>query len=568
MFRTTRFQCLPVTMAVMGMVWSGWASAQSASSTDAGAQRQQIEQGRAVPLPETRAPAVEPRPPEPVSRGLALEVSTFRVEGNTLLGETEVQAALEPWRGRPIGFADLQRATAALAELYRSRGWVVRVFLPPQEIDAGVVTVRVVEASLGDVQTQAAADLKFDAGKARDAVLGRVAPGQPLNTMQVDRALLLLDDLPGLSARGLLQPGARDGQTDVVVVLDDEPVLTGTISGDNHGSKSTEVMRLVLSASLNGLMGRGDQMDASLVQTGGSTYLRAAASLPLGWQGLRAGVSLSGQRYETDLSTQVLEGSSDTAGVEVTYPLIRSQTRNLYATGQAEHKSYLNRSSVGGLLSEYGVRTVSVGLSFNAFDAVGLGGVTSGSLTVTNGSVNLGGSPNQAADAQSTNTQGNFSKVRYGITRQQQLATRWSAVFAVSGQSAGRNMESGERFYLGGANGVRAYPTSEVAGSEGLLSTLELRWRAAPSVTLSGFFDHGRVTVNADNDLISGKADPNTLSLRGAGIGATWTMPSGATLRTTLARRIGSHPSPTPQGTDQDGTLRLNRLWLQVNLPF
>ena len=542
--------------------------AQATLPTDAGAQRQQIDQTRAQPLPEIRPPVPEPPPAQPVSRGPVLDVSEFRIEGNTVLDETDVQTALAPWKGRPIGFADLQRATAAVAELYRSRGWVVRVFLPPQEIDRGVVTVRVVEAALGEVVPQEVPGLKFDAARAREAVLSEVPAGQLLNTQRLDRALLLLDDLPGISARGVLKPGTRDAQTDVVIVLDNEPTLTGAISADNHGSKSTEVMRMVLSGSLNGLMRRGDQIDASLVQTGGSTYGRIGASLPVGMHGLRVAGGLSGQRYETDLSTQVLDGSSTTAGVDVSYPVIRSQARNVYLNAAVERKAYMNRSSIGGVVSDYQVRAATFGLSFNAFDGVGLGGLTSGNLTFSSGSVDLDGSPNQMADAQSTRTQGSYSKIRYGLSRQQQLGARWSLIGSLNGQSASRNLESGERFYLGGANGVRAYPTSEIAGSEGLLGSVEVRWRAWPTVTLSGFYDHGRVTVNADNDLVNGKADPNELAIRGAGVGLAWSLPSQATVRATLARRVGRNPSPTPQGTDQDGTLRLNRLWLQFSLPF
>jgi hemolysin activation/secretion protein len=60
-----------------------------------------------------------------------------------------------------------------------------------------------------------------------------------------------------------------------------------------------------------------------------------------------------------------------------------------------------------------------------------------------------------------------------------------------SGQRASKNLDSSEEFFLGGPNGVRAYPQGEGAGDEGWLSRLELRHGAGPH----GRFRRGRVSL-------------------------------------------------------------------------
>lgn len=114
---------------------------------------------------------------------------------------------------------------------------------------------------------------------------------------------------------------------------------------------------------------------------------------------------------------------------------------------------------------------------------------------------------------------------------------------------------------------MRAYPASEAGGSNGQLLNLELRARLPLGVGLSGFYDWGHVTVNRNNDF-AGAALINGYVLKGAGLGLAWSAPARLTLKAVWARRIGSHPSPNLNGSDQDGSLHKNRFWLQASLPF
>ena len=137
----------------------------------------------------------------------------------------------------------------------------------------------------------------------------------------------------------------------------------------------------------------------------------------------------------------------------------------------------------------------------------------------------------------------------------------------MTGQAASKNLDSAEKFYLGGASGVRAYPTSEAGGAAGQMLNLELLTRLPSQFSLIGFYDWGQVTTNINNSF-AGAAAPNRHALKGAGLSLAWAGPQGIYLKATWARRLGGNPNPTATGRDQDGSLTHNRFWLMASLAF
>jgi hemolysin activation/secretion protein len=57
-------------------------------------------------------------------------------------------------------------------------------------------------------------------------------------------------------------------------------------------------------------------------------------------------------------------------------------------------------------------------------------------------------------------------------------------------------------------------------------------------------------------------------TLRGAGLGLAWQNAKGTEAKLTLARRVGHNPNPMTDGSDSDGTLKLNRVWFSLSSPF
>lgn len=251
--------------------------AQTPPLPDAGALQQQIERERQLALPQRLAPEKPAAPPPMQPGGAAVFVREFRFAGNTLIASGQLAAAVADYRNRPLDFGQLQAAAAAVAAAYREAGWIVRTYLPEQDIRDGIVTIQVVEAVFGKLIPEGEPTrLKLSIVLSRFEA--QQPAGEPLNAEAVDRALLLSDDLPGVTVAGALQAGAHEGETDLVLKLADEPLVIGEVAADNAGARSTGEQRLTGSLSLNSPSGLGDQLAASYLHTQGSDYLRLATS--------------------------------------------------------------------------------------------------------------------------------------------------------------------------------------------------------------------------------------------------------------------------------------------------
>jgi hemolysin activation/secretion protein len=535
---------------------------------DAGSVLRQLEQERPNPLPPKSAPLLMPPAPMQSLPGSAITIREFRFAGNTLLASEKLAPAVAKYLGHPIGFAELQDAAVAVANTYRDAGWVVRAYLPKQEITDGTVTIQIIEATLGAVRVEGEAR-RVSPARVQKIIAAAQPMGAPLNVRKLDRGLLLINDLPGVLATGRLGAGASHAESDLVVALEDGPAVTGSFTIDDAGARFTGAERLIAAASLNGPFRIGDRADGLVLHSQGSDYQRLGYSLPVGSRGIRAGVNVSHLSYgivTSDFAALDAHGTSDAVGIEASYPLLRSRLKNLYLGLNADDKRFDN-SSAGLTTTKYSAQTATLGLYANSFDNLLGGGATNASIALVQGRVDLDGSPNEAIDALTTRTAGSFHKLRFSASRLQGITERFSLYASVSGQSASKNLDSSEKLYLGGSSGVRAYPQDEAGGAEGLLMTLEARTRLPRNFNLTGFVDAGRVRVNKFND-IPGALTRNSIDLKGAGISAGWTASFGLTLQATVSHRIGSNPNPTATGDDQDGSLEKIRFWLQASMPF
>jgi hemolysin activation/secretion protein len=557
-----------IAFAAIAWFHSGLADAQSVP--DAGSVRRQIEQQQRDSLPPPAAPQFVPPAILESLGGATTTVQRFLFAGNSLLTNDQLALSVTSFIGRPLDFAQLQNAAVAVATAYRSAGWVVRTYLPQQDITSGTVTIQIVEARFGAVLFEG--DAKRVSTPQLKRLIGvRQAANEPVNAEDLERSLLLINDLPGVVAAGRLAPGDAQAATDLVLAVEDGPLVDGDLIADSAGARYTGSQRLIGRASLNNRAGFGDRADALLLHSEGSNYLRAGYSLPAGSRGWRIGANASHLEYDLVLSEfEALDarGSSSALGVEASYPLLRSRLRNLYLRVDGDKRRFDNES-IDVTTTHYSVQAATVGLYGNRFDTFHGGGATDAGISVIQGRVDLSGSPNEAADAATTRTDGSFVKVLFSASRLQALTDRVSLFAKLDGQVADKNLDSSEKFYLGGSQGVRAYPEDEAGGTEGMIATLEARAGLGRGFSVTVFYDWGRIHVNEHNDF-AGAPSPELerVVLKGAGVSVRWVARSGLDLRATVARRAGENPNPTIAGDDQDGSLERNRFWLQVSMPF
>ena len=579
MTQNTFFRLNKLSYSVLVLFVGGTSMTSSVyAQVDAGALQQNLE--RQLPLPSPLAlpePAKPTAPRESAAKlgEVRFTVNSFVLEGVKLLPEASVQGVLKEWIGKPVNFDDLQKACDAVVALYRSKGFTVQAILPPQQIANGVVKILITEAKLSEVIVDTPqGETRFGKDRAAKYIAYANPIGAPLNMNNLERALIILNETPGVLVSSQLEPGKNDGETAVRVQLTQPPLIAGRVEANNYGSRTTGANQGVVALNANNVSGIGDQAAVNGIASEGSQYVQAAYSLPASPNGLRLGVAgtyLNYKNVSNYASPNGGVGDSWTTGLSAAYPLLRSQATNLNATMNYDIKSYMNKNNTTQyVISSYNINNFSIGLSGNHYDSFGGGGISTGSVSLVVGNLNIS---NTSSPGYGAYTPSSFTKLALSGSRNQQLTEDGltSLYLAVSGQMASVNLNSAEQFYLGGPYGVRAYPVAQGAGTQGGLATAELRRQLPKNFTVSAFFDAG--AVQQYKNLYAGWQGQtnanNTYSLMGAGLGLKWIF-GGWNVAGSVAWQVGKNPlySQTGQAVNTDGTTTNPRGWITASYTF
>ncbi|MFT5721490.1 MAG: hemolysin activation/secretion protein [Motiliproteus sp.] len=479
-----------------------------------------------------------------------INIQAINISGNSVFGNTELTALVADLIGSEHNFSEINAGVARITRFYHDRGYVVaRAYLPVQDLKGGVIQISVLEGIIG---AQALNNESRLSNARADALLASLHSGQPLQAAPIDRAVLLLSDTPGVGgARASLQPGASVGTSDLLIELDPANAYSGTVELDNYGSYYTGEYRLGAALAINSPLNRGDQLTIRALSSDDNlTYARVAYQLPIGGNGFKLGGAYSDTHYKFMFNAAELSGSASSASLYATYPLIRSQATNLYGTLTLEQKE-LTDVQVATL--DKRVRLGSLGMAGNHQDGLFGGGITSFEGALVTGTLSMDdASLAQDRGAGSANSNGSFSKLNFNLSRLQRLTAKNSILIALSGQYASKNLNSSEKLYLGGANGVRAYPQGEAGGDQGWIVNLEARHQLTEQLQGIAFYDEGLVRINR-NVFAAGD---NTRHLAGAGIGLN-AQYDRMLIKTSVAwRTTGGQPQSEPATHSNDPQLR------------
>ena len=488
-----------------------------------------------------------------------ITVSAIRVSGNSLYTANELEALVAHLVGGEHSLDELNQGAARITAYYRERGYVVaRAYLPEQDIKGGVVLIKVLEGIVGRQRIDNQSRLTDE--RANGYLSGK--SGDVLQSAPVDRTLLLLADTPGVGgARAILQPGASVGTSDLLIELIPSAPYVANIELDNYGNRYTGEYRLGAALALNSPLRIGDQLNVRALASDQSlTYARIAYAMPLGGDGLRVGAAYSdlGYRLGKEFSGLHAHGSAINASLFAAYPLIRSLTSNLYGTLTWEDKRLSDRTDTPSTVSDKHVQLANLGLAGSHQDTLGGAGVTAFDLSWVAGTLSMD-AVSLAADVASARSNGSFTRLSYSFSRLQRLSDSNLLSLVFSGQQAGKNLGSSEKFILGGATGVRAYPQGEGSGDEGWMANLELRHSFTKELQGTAFYDAGSVTINRN----SFAAGENTRTLGGAGVGLAVHYGMFQFKTSVAWRTKGGQPQSEPADAKRDP-----RLWVQLSGQF
>jgi hemolysin activation/secretion protein len=416
----------------------------------------------------------------------------------------------------------------ALTERYRKDGYILsRVVVPPQTIKDGRLHLTAIEGKIGDVETDLPESLQTDLVKAQVKTL--TAQDGPAQLKDLERALLILNDLPGAQISSALSPGDRPG-TSKLTLTGTEKTVEGRAAIDNYGSKYLGPWQGAALLALNNLRGKHDRIE---LQAGAAP--RGTSKPELGFLGLKfteplgdAGTFLETSTfYAATQPGEILKdldvrGSSEFASLGLKHPILRGREHSLWGRIAFDARSVQSESAVDiprqddlrvvrlGLTETF--LTTNWGLAHNVLD-----------LEVSKGIGGLGAS--KAGDPYLTRAEGKpqFLKMVLEGQRLQALTGKLNALFGIKGQKSSDPLLTAEEVGLGGFGGGygRGYDPSEIAGDDALAGKLELQWNTPEPVSfidgyqVYGFYDIGAVWNQDASDPSLAK---RSLASTGAGL--------------------------------------------------
>ncbi len=514
-------------------------------------------------IPQQTAPKVEVKPASvpaiPAADTMKIVVNRLNLTGAQAYSATELLALTGFVPGSQLTLSELRAMAARIADHYHRNGYfVAQAYLPPQDIQGGMVTIAVAEGRYGKV-------ILRNQSKLSDSVVnGQLAglnSGDAIVSAPLEHRLLQLASLPGVKIKSTLVPGTAPGTSDLIVDVLPGKLISGSIDADNAGNRYTGQYRVGATVNLNNPAGLGDVASLRVLTSGsGMSYARASYQMPFGQA--TAGVAYSYLHYALGREFKPLQanGTAHIGSVYGSYPLIRSRNTNLYAHLAFDAKTFQDKIDTTSAITDKQAQTLTASLVGDHRDSLGGGGVSGFSLGWTTGNIDIETPAVRAFDAATARSNGHYNKLGFSAMRLQTVTDSISLYAALSGQIASKNLDVSEKMELGGMYGVRAYPEGEAYADQGYLMTVEARMllpkfsqQMPGHMQLIAFVDAGAVSINKN----PWSAGSNRRTLSGAGVGFNWTDPDNFMLRAYYARKLGSDVATS--APDASG-----RFWIQA----
>lgn len=487
----------------------------------------------AKPKPGT-APAVQtPSAPRPgVSPGgPAVLVQHFQITGNSVFDDATLQALLTPWVGKRQTLLQLYDAADKLTEYYRQQGYgLAYVSLPAQTLENGTVRLQVVEGRLGNIA------IEGNDRTSNATLINRISDlhtGDVYTTAAMERAVLLLSDLPGVQANAVLSPGQQFGTSDVLFKVKETP-YNGDVSIDNYGRSVIGRWRLSADVNVNSVTGHGDELSAGITHTSGNllNFGKLAYSLPVGPPGAMFNVAWNRAVFHLGgvfgAPGAAISGSTENSSLNYVIAQERTRDESFYWGIGGAHNSTDEHSPTQSL-----AHTSINLLQFTTFYTRSYPDYSyytlAGNLWTNGKHYNGGTQPNTTAER---------LRVQLDASYVQPFANAWRFIASGSGAYSPDSLVDPDKFSLGGPSNVRGFPPAEVRGDRGIFASLELQRVFAIGglpMAIGGFVDSGKVWNLAYGTTASDKASITS-------VGTEWlTGPSSGSwnLRLQLAWAVG-----------------------------
>lgn len=441
------------------------------------------------------------------------------------LGEKRLQEIAAKYTGKDVTLSELSPLLEDLSRYCRRHNYpAATAYIPSQDVEGGNLKITILPGKLGKITIENDSSLKESVA---ERLLRGLHEGDIITAKKMETALYNVNGLEGVEAAGLLSPGTAVGTSDLTVKIKDGKKYQTTLYAENYGNRNTGRYRYGLQENINNLGGDGSQLRlGAIISNKDLRNYYIGYETTLGTKGTKLGLSVSHMDYEIGaaLSAFGAEGKADTISLYGNTPFYRTSRNALSLTYGYDYRK---------LTDEYSrIPVADFKRQSHAFH-VGLEGMERLPASALQYSANatFGTVHKDKDNIGIGRPSGGFIKGNAELAYLQQLGGPFDLLAKIQGQVASKALDSSEQMYLGGPRGVRAYQQGEASGDSGLFGSLELRYHTPlPGLALSAYVDSGSVYSRQAS---------NTTSLRGWGLGLTYTKAGDWFARFDYARRMG-----------------------------
>lgn len=422
-------------------------------------QRDELE--RSITLPRTAEPPFATSD----ASGPCFTLHTISLSGSTLIKPAAQQKLLSPWLNHCLNMAQLSQLTGAVTDWYVSRGYITsRAFLTEQDISGGHLRLVVMEGRLQAI--------RMDDAPSR--TLKMTFPGQEgriLNLRDIEQGMEQINRTRSEPVQIEILPGDREGWSVVNLTATPEFPVTGSVSFDNSGQKSTGTGQLSGSLSVNNPLGLADSWFVSggrssdFSDSHDAQNVAAGFSLPYGYSLLDYSYSWSNYLSTINNNGWLWRSTGDTQThrLGLSHVLFRNGDIKTALTGGLQHRishNYLDDVLLQG--SSRKLTSFSVGLNHTQKL---LGGVGTLNPVFTRGMSWFDAESDHGKRDDQPKSQ--FRKFSLSASFQRPVADGLWWLSGVYGQWSPDRLHGAEQLSIGGESSVRGFKEQYLSGNNG-----------------------------------------------------------------------------------------------------
>ena len=520
-----------------------------------GREKEELEGQLRRPPKKTTEVKVEQLPAKKEEEEEKFFIRKIKLVGCESFPPESFSALTSKYENKEVTLTGLDILAKDIEQAYLDKGVIAAVFVPPQDIKEGNVTLQVVEAKMGELQIQ---EHKYF-NKKRVAYYWRIPSGKTLHYDRISKSLKMMNKNPDREVKSTLVAGKKPGTTDVVLIPETNFPAHFLSSYDREGITSSGKSRYTFGMRHNNFLGLDDMLLTGYTFGREFSGTYAYHNIPISPFGtsLVYGYSQSGSTPKKEFTQYGIKSTAKNASVSVYQDLYKKDNYlgEVYFSFDAKDKTTVMNI---GTYNRDRLRIARLGGNFNFRDS---NSVTYLSPEFSQGMSAFGASPHNNPLA-SRGAKPVFNKFMLGVQQRRNLPLNLQANLKVKSQFTHQKLAPQEEFSLGGINTVRGYPPDDYLADNAVLTSAELlipsffipqRWRIPygahslkEETTLVAFMDYGHGSRLQPSG--TEKKSKNLLSI---GAGARFNLFNQALLRLEWGFPIAANRSITESGNSR-----------------